>query len=372
MPANQRRRYARLTRLYVGMREQLRTTSPWILLKTTVEEWNKDNAARLAAALAYYIIFAMAPLLVIGFAITGMVFERDAAQGKLVGQIARYVNNREVAELIQSMIRGAGTPSTNRFATIAGALALLYAASNVFAELKDALNLIWDAPAKSAMGLRDILVHRLLTLVMVVISGLLLLASLVADTAVAAATTWMVIRWPALDILSQGPSFLFFFLVTVLVFALIYKYVPDVHVAWGDVWIGAVATSLLFSIGRLLISAYLGRSTVASSFGAAGSMGLLIIWVYYSALLFFLGAEFTQVYGRTYGSRWREYTLLPELATESAPEQAEGVEIAPVERPAPPAKPQRSYTRSLSDLAIAVGVIGALSIFNLLRQPFRR
>src|SRR5215203_1351447 len=130
------------------MRERLRTTSPWVLLKTTVEEWNVDNASRLAAALAYYIIFAMAPLLVIGFAITGMVFEQEAVQGKLVNQIARYVNNQEVAELIQSMIKGVGAPSTNLLATVIGTLALLYAASNVFAELKDALNLIWDAPPR--------------------------------------------------------------------------------------------------------------------------------------------------------------------------------------------------------------------------------
>jgi membrane protein len=150
MPAEGRREYRRFTRLYVGMKEQLRTTSPWILLKTTVEEWNADNASRLAAALAYYIIFSMAPLLVIGFAITGMVFEREAAQGKLVSQIARYVNSKEVAELIQSMIKVAGATSTNFFATVAGIITLLYAASSVFGELKDALNQIWDVPPRLA------------------------------------------------------------------------------------------------------------------------------------------------------------------------------------------------------------------------------
>jgi membrane protein len=209
-------------------------------------------------------------------------------------------------------------------------------------------------------------------LAMVIVSGFLLLASLVVDTAMAAATTWMNTRLPGVVALSQGSSFLFFFLVTVFVFALIYKYVPDIRIAWRDVWIGAVATALLFSIGRLLISTYLGRSSAGSSFGVAGSLGLLVIWIYYSAQLFFLGAEFTQVYGRTYGSRWREYVLLPELAPESAPQEKEGTDSTPVTTPAPVEKPQRSFTRPLSDLAIAIGVIGILSIFNLIRQPFRK
>jgi membrane protein len=369
---DERRRYRRFTRLYAGVKEQLRTTSPWILLKITVEEWNVDHASRLAAALAYYIIFSMAPLLVIGFAITGMVFEREAAQGKLVGQIARYVNSPEVAELIQSMIQGAGAPSTNFFATIVGTIALLYAASSVFGELREALNLIWDVPPKPVRGLRHIVVNRLLMLVMVIVSGFLLLASLVVDTALVAATTWMNMRWPGLAILSQGSSFLFLFLVTVFVFALIYKYVPDIRIAWRDVWIGAGATALLFSIGRLLISTYLGRSTAGSSFGAAGALGLLVIWVYYSAMLFFLGAEFTQVYGRTYGSRWREYALIPELPVEAPPQAGEEKDGALVATPAPSETPRRGFTRPLSDLAVAVGVIGALSLFNLVRQPFRK
>ena len=331
-----------------------------------------DNASRLAAALAYYIIFSMAPLLVIGFAITGMVFEREAVQGKLVDQIARYVNSPEVAELIQSMIKRAGAPSTSVFATIVGTITLLYAASLVFSELKDALNLIWDVPPKPSRGLRRVVVNRLLMLVMVIVSGFLLLASLVVDTAMAAATTWMNMRWPGLAVLSQGTSFLFLFLMTVFVFALIYKYVPDIRIAWRDVWIGAVATALLFSIGRLLLGWYLGRSTTASAFGAAGSLGLLVIWIYYSTQLFFLGAEFTQVYGRTHGSRWREHVLLPELAPEAALQKEVGGELTQVATPAPLEKQQRSLAQPVGDLVVAVGVIGVLSIFNLIRQPFRR
>jgi len=188
----------------------------------------------------------------------------------------------------------------------------------------------------------------------------------------AAATTWMNMRWPGLAVLSQGTSFLFLFLMTVFVFALIYKYVPDIRIAWRDVWIGAVATALLFSIGRLLLGWYLGRSTTASAFGAAGSLGLLVIWIYYSTQLFFLGAEFTQVYGRTHGSRWREHVLLPELAPEAALQKEEGGELTQVATPAPLEKQQRSLVRPVGDLVVAVGVIGVLSIFNLIRQPFRR
>ena len=331
-----------------------------------------DHASRLAAALSYYIIFSMAPLLVIGFAITGMVFEQETARGQLVDRIALYLNSREVAEFIESMIRGVGTPSRNVSATVVGVVTLLYAASSVFSELRESLNLIWDVPPKQIKGLHRILLNRLLTLAMVIVSGFLLLATLVMDTVMATAATWMHIRWPSLAILSQGPSFLFFFLVTVLVFALIYKYVPDIRIAWRDVWIGAGATALLFSIGRLLISGYLGRMSAGSSFGAAGALGLLLIWVYYSAMLFFLGAEFTQVYGRTYGSRWPEYVLIPELPVEAPPEAGEEEEGTQETAPAPPETLRRSFTRPLSDLAIAVGVIGILSLFNLIRQPFRK
>ncbi len=345
-----KRRYRRLIRLYAGMKEQLRTTSPWILLKATVEEWNTDNASRLAAALAYYTIFSMAPLLVIGVAITGMVFGREAAQGKLVVQIARYVDSPEVAELIQIMVKKAGTPSTSLLATILGIVVLLYAATGVFGKLKEALNLIWDVPPIPARGLRGVLVNRLLTLVMVLVSGFLLLASLVVDTGMAAAAAWMNIWWPGSALLGQAVSFLFLFLVTLGVFALIYKYVPDIRIAWRDVWIGAVATALLFSIGRLLLGWYLGRTTVASTYGAAGSLGVLLLWIYYSTQMFFLGAEFTQVYGRTHGSRWREHVLLPELAPEAALQKEEGGELTQVATPAPLEKQQRSLLAILSSL----------------------
>jgi membrane protein len=209
----------------------------------------------------------------------------------------------------------------------------------------------------------------------------MLLATLVADTGMAAAKTWLNVGWPGIGTLGQTVSFIFFFLVTLGVFALIYKYVPDIRIAWRDVWIGAVATALLFSVGRLLIGGYLGRGTVASTYGAAGSLGVLLLWIYCSTQLFFLGAEFTQVYGRTYGSRRREHVLLAEPAPEAAPQLGEGTEPQPEEgvdgggvaAPRPVEERQRrSFTRPLIDLAIATGIIAAILIFNLIRAPFRK
>lgn len=340
-----------------------------------------DNASRLAAALAYYIIFSMAPLLVIGIALTGMVLGREATQDRLVGQIARYVNSQELAALIQTMIRNAGAPATNLFWTIVGIVVLFYAASSVFGELKDALNLIWDVPPKPPGGLVRFLVNRLLMVGMVIVSGFLLFLSLVADTVMAAATTWLKVGWPIIGTFGQGVSFIFFFAITLGVFALVYKYVPDIRVAWQDVWIGAVATTLLFSISRLLIGWYLGRTTVASTYGAAGSLGALLLWIFFSTQLFFLGAEFTQVYGRTYGSRWREHLLLVEVVPEAASLTEEVTELQPqqdvgldptIVSERVEVRQRRNFIRPLATLAVATGVIAAISIFNLIRAPFRK
>lgn len=368
-------------KLYAAKKEQLRITPAWVLLQTTVEEWNVDNASRLAAALAYYAIFSMAPLLVIGGAITGMVFGQEAAQGKLVGQIARYVNSQEVAELIQTMIRKAGEPSTSFFATTVGIVVLFYAATGVFGELKDSLNLIWDVPPKPARGLRRALVNRLLTLVMVIVSGYLLLALLVADMGMASATTWLNVWWPGIGTLGKAVSSILLFVMTLGVFALIYKYVPDIRIAWRDVWIGAVATALLFSIGRLLIGWYLSRGIVASTYGVAGSLGVLLLWIHISTQLFILGAEFTQVYGRTYGSRWREHVLLAVPAQVAGPQVGEGTELQSEEGvdgtrlPAPEhveVRQRRNFTQPLTHLAVAIGIIAAISLFNLIRAPFHK
>jgi membrane protein len=229
--------------------------------------------------------------------------------------------------------------------------------------------LIWDVPAKAPRGLWQMVLNRLVTLAMVLLSGFLLVASLIISTLVAAAKNWLNMGSPGLGTLSEAVNFAFFFLITVLIFALIYKFVPDVHIAWRDVWIGALATALLFSVGRLLISWYLSYSTVASTYGAAGSLAILLIWIYYSAQTFFLGAEFTQVYGRTYGSRWRERGL---LADPNQPAEAtEATKQSALKRLIRLQQAKRAYLWFV-DLGIAIGVIGIVSLVNIAREPWRK
>lgn len=343
--------------------------SIWGLLRTTLEEWNTDNAAHLSAALAYYTIFSMAPLLVISIAIASTVLERETVQGQVQMQVNAFLNNQNAARLIETMITNANQPGANLWATLIGIGVLLYGATNVFYQLKQALNLIWDVPLRTRGGLWRILLNRLFTLGMVLLSGFLLLASLVVSTMVAAAREWLNISSPGLGTRSEVINFIFFFLVTVLVFALIYKFVPDAHISWRDVWIGAFATALLFSVGRLLISWYLSYSTIASTYGAAGSLAVLLIWVYYSAQTFFLGAEFTQVYGRTYGSRWRERGLL--VDPDQPVEQSEAAKQSALRRLIRLQQAKRAYVWFV-DLGIAIGVIGVVSLVNLAREPWRK
>ncbi|MFN8489378.1 MAG: YihY/virulence factor BrkB family protein [Caldilineaceae bacterium] len=342
----------------------------WEMLKATLAEWNKDNTTRLAAALAYYTIFAVAPLLIIGIAIAGQVLGREAVQGQIVNEIGAYMNDRATAEWVQTTIKNASAPKANLFATIVSVIVLLYGATGVFSELKSALNEIWDAPAKPVSGIRDLLIDRLFALLVVILSGLLLLASLIVNTFLNLATKWIDLYWPGFGIISQITNFSFFFAMTLIVFALIYKFLPDIRIAWRDVWIGATATALLFSLGRLLISLYLSYSAVESTYGVAGSLIVLLLWIYYSAQIFFLGAEFTQVYGRTKGSRLREHELLEGSETPVTDQVSESPS-PPLNTPHPVTKRRRNFTQPIFDLATAVGVIGAISVLSLLRHPFR-
>lgn len=375
----------------------------WILLRTTFEEWNADNAARLAAALAYYTIFSMAPLLVIVFAVAGLFYGREAAQGRLLGEIERYITNRDAAQLIETAVENARLPTTSAFATLIGFALLFWGATGVFGELRNALNNIWDVPPHTNGGLRSVLVNQLLTWAMVVVGGLLLLASLVTSAAMSAATEWINTWWPGMATWTQVINFMFLFLVTLLVFALIYKFVPDVHIAWRDVWAGAVATALLFSLGRLLIGWYLGRSTISSTYGAASSLAIVLLYTYYSAQIFFLGAEFTQVYGRTFGSRRAEHLLIEtpipaepqqtvetpggdivaievpiEAAAASAPDSDGEQPPGPAhEQPSAPVKRRplerlRRMAQPLGQVGAALGVIALLSVVNLVAAPLRR
>lgn len=337
------------------------------LIKTTFSEWNDDNASRLAAALAYYTIFSIAPLLVIAVAVAGVVLGRGTAREQLVQQIQSYTGDPQAAEFIQRMIESTSQSNSGLFATIAGVIGLLFGASGVFAELQSALNQIWDVEAKPS-GVSGMIFTRLIALAMVLLCGLLLLASVVLTTAITAAAGWLNQLLPGVAVFIPAISFVVLLVLTVLIFALIYKYLPDTEIAWNDVWIGAIATALLFSIGRYLIGLYLGYSSAASTYGAAGSLALLLLWIYYSAQIFFLGAEFTQVYSRTHGSRQHDWANPP--GDEAQPSQQE-IYAAPEGRREQTAT-GRSVARPLVNLATTVGAIAVLSLFNFIRTPFRK
>ncbi len=273
------------------------------LLKETFSEWSKDKASRLAAALAYYTVFSLAPLLIIVIAIAGSVFGEEAARGEIVGQIQGLVG-KDGAEFIQTAIENANKPDTGSIASIISIVVLLFGASGIFAELQDALNTVWEVQAKPERGLINVIRNRFLSFTMVLGVGFLLLVSLVASAALAATVNFFGhLLPPGLDFVWQVVNFIVSFVVTTVLFGLIYKVLPDVKIGWSDVWIGAAITSLLFSIGRYLLGQYLGNSSFGSTYGAAGSLVVVLAWVYYAAQILFFGAEFTQVYARKYGSQ---------------------------------------------------------------------
>jgi membrane protein len=271
------------------------------LIKDTFAEWNEDKVSRLAAALAYYTIFSLAPLLIIAIAIAGLVFGQEAAQNQIVGQIQGLVG-REGAEAIQAMILNASRPGAGIVATIFGVVTLLFGASGLFAQLQDALNTIWEVTPRPR-GIIGMIQDRFWSFSMVLGTGFLLLVSLILSAVLAGIATYLGSLMPGFVQLWTIVNFLVSFGVITILFALIYKVIPDAKVAWSDVWIGAIVTSFLFSIGRYLIGLYLGSSAIGSAYGAAGSFVIVLIWVYYSAQILLIGAEFTQVYATRYGSR---------------------------------------------------------------------
>ncbi len=276
----------------------------WRLLKNTYKEWNEDKASRLAAALAYYTIFSVAPLLIIVIAIAGTIFGEAAVRGEIVHQIQGLVG-KDGAEFVQTAIsntrqQGAGT---NIVASLIGIGVLLFGASGVFAQLQDALNTIWEVAPKPNAGLKGIVRTRFLSFAMILVVAFLLLVSLVISAALSGINSFASQLLPGSDALWQLVNFAVSFGVITLLFALIFRVLPDAQISWGDVWIGAVITALLFDIGKFFLGLYLGNSSFGSSYGAAGSLVIIVAWIYYAAQILFFGAEFTQVYARKYGSR---------------------------------------------------------------------
>jgi membrane protein len=276
------------------------------LTKETFREWREDGANRLAAALAYYTTFSLAPLLVLIIAIAGLVGGREAAQTQTMAQVQDLLG-ADGREFVEGMIESASLTKTGLVATFLGAVTLLFGALGVFGELQNSLNTIWEVkpkPAKNWLdGLRRFVIKRLLSFTMVVGIGFLLLVSLIMSAALSAMGEYIGNRWPMADLWLELLNFAISFIVITLLFAMIFKFLPEIKIAWKDVWLGAAVTSALFSLGKFLIGLYLGRSEVGNTFGAAGSLAILLIWIYYSAQILFFGAEFTQVYANHYGSK---------------------------------------------------------------------
>jgi membrane protein len=273
----------------------------WQILKEAFVEWDRDNVSRLAAALAYYAIFSLAPILVIAIGIAGFIFGHEAASGQIVRQIQGLIG-REGAEVVQTMIEKAGRPSAGLLATALGIFTLLVGATGVFGQLQSGLNTVWSVAPKPGRVVKGMLRTRMLSFTLVLGIGFLLLISLVVSAATAALGDYLQAFVPGippgLPLINSVLSFVF---VTVL-FAMIYKILPDVEIPWRDVCLGSAVTSLLFTLGKHLIGLYLGNSSIGSTYGAAGTLAVLLIWIYYSAHIFYLGAEITQVYSRKYGT----------------------------------------------------------------------
>jgi membrane protein len=275
----------------------------WKLLKDTFTEWSQDNASRLAAALAYYTVFSIAPLLIIAIAIAGIAagLVGTAPQEQVISRIRDSMGSG-AANLVQTMIKSISVPSNNVLATAVGVAAILLGAAGLFSALQGALNTIWEVMPTPGRSILSVVLDRLISFAMVLGTGFFLLASLAVSAGLAALGKFFVNLVPDFSYVWQVVDFVVSFGIIGLLFAMIYKVLPDVEIAWGDVWIGAAVTSLLFNVGKFLIGLYLGRSSVGSLYGAAGSLAVFLVWIYYSAQIILFGAEFTQVYARQRGS----------------------------------------------------------------------
>jgi membrane protein len=335
----------------------------WGLLKESFSGWSEDKAPRLGAALAYYTIFSLAPLLVIVIGVAAFVFGREAAQGEVLGQLQGLLGEAG-AQAIQGMIQNASqSKTTGAFATVIGVATLLFGASGVFGELQDALNTVWGVKPKPGRGILGTIKQRFLSFAMVAGIAFLLLVSLTVSAALAAVGKFTEGLLPT-EIL-HVVNFVTSFAVITLLFAMIYKLLPDARIAWSDVWIGAAVTALLFTIGKFAIGLYLGKSSVASAYGAAGSLVILLVWIYYSAQILFFGAEFTEVYARRYGSGFK---VAPDAVpvTQEAREQ-QGL-VPPEKAAASSTAPARLAPYTVAAGAAAVGfVIGRMPLLRALR-----
>ncbi len=296
------------------------------LFKLSYQEWKNDHASTLAAALAYYTIFSLAPLLIIAIAVAGLLWQREAVQQQVLNQIGGLVG-AQGQTFVAGLLQNASRPGQDIVATIIGIVTLLFGALGAFSELQTSLNIIWGVEEKKVSGLwntiRQQVINRFLSFAMILGIGFLLLVSLIVSTGLTALGTWLGSVLPLQQLILQVINLVISIGFITVLFAFIFKFLPDAEIAWRDVWVGAFFTAVLFSIGKTVIGLYLGSNAVATTFGAAGSLVILLLWIYYSAQIHFFGAEFTQVYANRLGSK---------LVAEGQP-HAQTVGHEPIRRP---------------------------------------
>lgn len=280
----------------------MRPIDYYYLTRDSIKAWQEDYAASLGAAIAFYTAFSIAPLMIIIIAIAGFVWGEDAVRGEIIQQLGGIVGN-DAAAGIQALIRNADRPSQGLVATLISAGILVWGSTRVFAELQSALDRIWEVPrAVRSQGIWRTLRARLLSFGLVLGLAFLLIVSLVISTGLAALGQWAGGFFPGMEAALQLANAVITFGITTVLFAMIFKFMPQATIAWRDVWIGALVTAVLFEAGKFLIGMYVGKSASVSVLAAAGSLIVLLIWVYYAAQVFLLGAEFTWIYARNYGS----------------------------------------------------------------------
>lgn len=271
------------------------------LLKETGSKWLDDKAPRLAASLAFYTLLSLAPLLIFAVSVAGLMFGEEAARGQISGQLAGILGEKG-ALAVQAILANAKTPSSGIVGTVVGIALALFGASGVFGELQGALNVIWNVDSKPGRGVKGFLRDRFFSFSLVLGVAFLLLVSLVLSAGLSAIGAYLSHTLPGGETVWQVLNLLISLAITSVLFGLIFKVLPDVEIHWREVWVGALATAILFTLGKFAIGLYVGRSSVASPFGAAGSVVALVVWVYYSAQILFFGAELTRVWAKHHGA----------------------------------------------------------------------
>lgn len=279
-----------------------RATSWWQLLSITFFEWLEDKGPTLGAALAYYTVFSMAPILVLCMAMAMVLFDSAEVRDQINNQLTSMLGE-EGSKGVMELVDRAQKQSGGATASIIGLVMLFIGASGVFGQLKESLNQIWDVKPKPSNGVIAFFKDRFLSFTMVLGVGFLLLVLLIVSAVLSAAQAWFAGWIPLPGIATQAIDLVVSFSVVTLLFAMIFRVLPDAEVAWSDVWLGAAVTAILFTIGKFAIGMYLGRASVGSTYGAAGTVVIIMLWAYYSSQIMLLGAEFTQVYSRSFGSR---------------------------------------------------------------------